>query len=518
VFPPPTNAPPLVSFRDIAIRSGERLLFPSTNWDIYLGEHWAIVGPNGSGKSLLAAALAGSVPVAQGTLTHRLAEGVVDAHDLGSRYARRGHVVLVSHAEERALATRHAGFHQARWNASVSEGGPSVDNLLTRHSVEAINPFEVLPEPGPEAEVAFEQRRREVIGLFRLSPLLNRRVKQLSHGETRKLLLARAVLRGPRLLVLDDPLGGLDVAFRPELGDILHQLARGGIALVMTTAREEEIPACITHLLHVDDCRIVAFRRHTVGAAKPSPDKQPARPLVPAASPSAEAIVELCAVTVRYGDAVILDNVSLTVRRGEHWALLGPNGAGKSTLLSLLLADNPQAYANDVCLFGRRRGSGESIWDIKARIGWVAPELLAHYPASWPCLDVVLSGLHASLGLFQDCAAEAIARSHKVLSALGLDNLAARPLQELSLGTQRLVLLARALVGNPELLILDEPCQGLDVCHAQRVTAAVTAVASTGRASIIYVTHHEEEIPACITGILRLEAGRVCEPHSFQSL
>jgi molybdate transport system ATP-binding protein len=503
VFRQQPKSLPLVSFCDAAIRSGERLLFPGTTWEIYPGEHWAIVGPNGSGKSLLAAALAGRVPVAQGTLTHRLEEGVVDAHELGARYARRSHVVLVSHSEERALAAGHAEFHQARWNASVAAAGASVDDLLTRHSVEAINPFEVLPEP--EDASAFERRRQEVIGLFQLLPLLQRRVKQLSHGETRKLLLARAVLRGPRLLVLDDPFGGLDVDFRAELSAILDRLARGGTALVMTAAREDEIPAHFTHLLRVDQCRVVAKERATQGVAAGNQHRPVAHPLAPATSTNTEAIVELRAVTVRYGEAIILDRVNLTVRRGEQWALLGPNGAGKSTLLSLLLGDNPQAYANHVCLFGRQRGSGESIWDIKARVGWVAPELLAHYPPSWPCLDVVLSGFHASMGLFRDCTREEIERGRQVLSNLGLENATDRSLQELSLGAQRLVLLARALVANPELLILDEPCQGLDTSHTQRVTSAVDRVAGEGRASVLYVTHHEEEIPACITHVLRLE-------------
>ena len=508
MFAQKPSSPPLVSFRDAAIRAGARLVFLGTTWDIYPGEHWAIVGPNGSGKSLLAAALAGRVPVAQGTLTHRLDEGLVDAHELGARYTRRSHVVLVSYAEERALAARHAEFHQARWNASVAAGGASVEDLLTRHSVEAINPFEVLPEP--EDAMPFERRRQEVLGLFRLSPLLHRRVKQLSHGETRKLLLARAVLRGPRLLVLDDPFGGLDVDFRAELGTILDQLARGGTTLVMTTAREDEIPTCITHLLRVDDCKVVASEQSLLGAEEGSPQRRGT--IASAATPGeAEVIVELRSVTVRYGDAIILDRVNLTVRKGEHWALLGPNGAGKSTLLSLLLADNPQAYANHVCLFGRQRGSGESIWDIKARMGWVAPELLAHYPPSWPCLDAVLSGFHASMGLFRDCTAEEIERGRQILSALGLEREAAQPLLALSQGAQRLVLLARAMVAEPELLILDEPCQGLDARHAQRVTAAVDRVASEGRASVIYVTHHEEEIPACITHVLRLAVGRGCE-------
>jgi molybdate transport system ATP-binding protein len=221
-------------------------------------------------------------------------------------------------------------------------------------------------------------------------------------------------------------------------------------------------------------------------------------------------MVEMRSVTVRYGETTILDRVDFTLRKGEHWALLGRNGAGKSTLLSLLLADNPQAYANQVWLFGRQRGSGESIWDIKARTGWVAPELLAHYPPSWRCIDVVLSGFHASLGLYQDCTAQETKRGRQVLATLGLETSADQPLLELSQGLQRLVLLARALVANPELLVLDEPCQGLDAIHTQRVTSAVNRVASEGRASVIYVTHHEEELPACITHVLRLENGRSC--------
>jgi molybdate transport system ATP-binding protein len=503
------NRTPLVSFRDAAVRSGERLLFAGTTWDIYPGENWAIVGPNGSGKSLLAAALAGKVPVAQGTLTHRLAEGMVDAHDLGARHSRRSHVVLVSHAEERALAARYAGFHQARWNASEAEGGPRVDDLLTRHSVEAINPFEILPEP--EHADAFENRRTRFIDLFGFSSLLQRRVKQLSHGETRKLLLARAMLRGPRLLVLDDPFGGLDIDFRRELRGILALLARDGTALVMTAARDEEIPPCMTHVLRVDDCRIVAKEPIHAGVDVAGQHQAKASPtfLSPVAPPgTGEVIVEMLAVTVRYGESTILDRVNLTVRKGEHWALLGPNGAGKSTLLSLLLADNPQGYANHVRLFGQQRGSGESIWDIKARIGWVAPELLAHYPPIWRCVDVVLSGFHSSLGRYREPTAQETGRSHQVLTVLGLGDLADRPLLDLSQGQQRLVLLARALVADPELLVLDEPCQGLDAIQAQRVMAAVDRVASGGRASVIYVTHHEEEIPACVTHVLRLEAGR----------
>lgn len=503
-------AAPLVSFHDVAIRSGERLLFAGTNWDILPGEHWAVVGPNGSGKSLLASALAGQVPVVQGTLTHRLSEGVLEAHELGATHARRNQVVLVSLADQRGLLSRHAGYHQARWNASDADSGPTVESLLTRHSVEAFNPFEVLPEQTDGA--AFESRRQRAIQLLGLSSLVRRRVKQLSNGEARKLILARALVRGPRLLVLDDPMGGLDQISRADLAAIVDEVARGGTTVVLVTARIDEIPSCITHVLEVDDFHVVRALPRTGKASAFNQDPVavvPPRPIETSTKNTGEVLIEMKAVTVRYGEAVILDRVDFTLRRGEHWALLGPNGAGKSTLLSLILADNPQAYANHVRLFGTQRGTGESIWDIKARIGWVAPELLLHYPPNWRCLDVVCSGFFASVGLFRACDREQTARGRAVLARLGLEGESEQQLANLSHGNQRLVLLGRALVASPELLILDEPSQGLDARHTRLVNDAVDQVGRENHASIIYVTHHEDEIPSCVTRILRLAAGQV---------
>lgn len=506
----PGAAAPLVSFRDVAIRAGDRLLFCGTNWDIRSGEHWAIVGPNGAGKSLLAAALAGQVPVGHGSLTLQLAEGMLEVHDLGATHARRNQVVLVSLADQRGLLSRHAGYHQARWNASDAENGPTVESLLTRHSVEAINPFEVLPEQTEAA--AFESRRQRAIALFGLSSLLQRRMKQLSNGETRKLILARAVVRGPRLLVLDDPMGGLDRTSRQDLAVLVDELARDGTTIVLATAREDEMPSCITHLLRVDGFRVIGedTRARRLTAVEPERPSPPPAPRGTGAEFSTEQpLIDMKSVTVRYGEEVILDRIDFSLRRGEHVALLGPNGAGKSTLLSLILADNPQAYANHVRLFGRQRGTGESIWDIKARIGWVAPELLLHYPPDWSCLDVVCSGFFASVGLYRECSTLETTRARAVLAMLGLESHRRQRLAELSHGNQRLVLLGRAIVATPELLILDEPCQGLDASHTRMVNDAVDRAGRESHASIIYVTHHENEIPSCVTRILRLKSGRV---------
>lgn len=493
----------LVSLHKIAFRSADRLYFADTDWTIHAGETWVVLGPNGSGKSLLAAGLAGLVPAARGSIIYRIGDEELAAHDLYSTHARRRHVLLVSLAEQQALATKLAGYHQARWNSSEAEGGPTVDALLSHHSIFAINPYEVLPPL--TANDGFAQRRRRAVELLRLETLLPRKVKQLSNGETRRLLLARALAAGPKLLILDDPFAGLDTDGREQLHDVLGAIA-ADTTVVLATARPGDIPACATHVLEIGDGRVLACR-----AADGYRGKQGRACLsVPVAPPATgELLVEMKSVTIRYGEAVILDHVDFCLRRGEHCALLGPNGAGKSTLLSLLLADNPQAYANDIRLFGRARGSGESIWDIKARIGWVAPELLLHYPQGWSALDVVVSGFFSSLGLFAERGAEQENKARQVLGWLGLGFVVDRPLRELSHGTQRLVLLARALVNEPDLLVLDEACQGLDPAHTTQVNATVDRIARETRTSTLYVTHYESELPSCTTRVLRLKDGRV---------
>jgi molybdate transport system ATP-binding protein len=214
-------------------------------------------------------------------------------------------------------------------------------------------------------------------------------------------------------------------------------------------------------------------------------------------------------VSVSYNGSKVLQQVSWTVREGEQWALLGPNGAGKTTLLSLILADNPQAYVNDITLFGRRRGSGESIWEIKQYIGWVAPELQLYYPRGATCLDVVCSGFFDSVGLYRQCSTYQRQVAMSWMQRMGLSERADTALEQVSEGEQRLALIARALVKGPALLVLDEPCQGLDASNRDRVLHAIDWVGSRPDTSMIYVTHRADELPHSITHVLRLNEGRV---------
>ena len=214
--------------------------------------------------------------------------------------------------------------------------------------------------------------------------------------------------------------------------------------------------------------------------------------------------VELRDCNVKYGDNVILHNVSWTVKAGDKWALLGENGSGKSTLLSLVYADNPQGYRNDITLFDHRRGTGESIWDIKRRIGYISPEMHLYFNDAADVLTVVASGFFDNVGCFRRPSEEQKAVAMKWLEAFGMEHLAGRRFPTLSSGEQRLVLIARTLLKNAPLLILDEPLHGLDVKKKELVAQAIERISAQPGMSLVYVTHYDNEIPACVTKVKRL--------------
>jgi molybdate transport system ATP-binding protein len=211
--------------------------------------------------------------------------------------------------------------------------------------------------------------------------------------------------------------------------------------------------------------------------------------------------------TIKYGEATILNHIHWEVRKGERWNVSGPNGAGKSTLLSLITADNPQAYANEIWLFDRRRGTGETIWDIKRKIGFVSPELHLYFDTGANCFDVIASGLFDTIGLFRPLTAQQEETTLLWMQLLSLQELRTRRLAQLSTGQQRMVLLARALIKNPPMLILDEPSQGLDEEQTAYFRSLVTALCEAFDKTLIYVSHYRQELPACIDKFLQLEKG-----------
>ncbi|RYY21712.1 MAG: ATP-binding cassette domain-containing protein, partial [Sphingobacteriaceae bacterium] len=219
-------------------------------------------------------------------------------------------------------------------------------------------------------------------------------------------------------------------------------------------------------------------------------------------------IISMENVNIRYGEKQVLNNINWKVLPGERWALLGPNGAGKSTLLSLINGDNPQAYANQIVLFDRARGSGESIWDIKKKIGFVSPELYQYFPAESSCLQVIESGFYDTLGLFRPSHPHKSGLALRWMKLLNIDSSARKLLKNVTASTQRLVLLARALVKNPPLLIFDEPCQGLDEQQQQHFKHLLELICRNSNVTLIYVTHYQQEIPEMVNQVLQLKEGK----------
>ena len=327
---------------------------------------------------------------------------------------------------------------------------------------------------------------------------------------------------------MDNPFIGLDAETRTQLDELLTELSHiEGLQIILVLSMLDQVPAFITHVLpmiggkampkitresylHHYEQRDRMHREKEEIVYKELQQKIEALPIISPSlhssiAPSPEEVVRLNKVSIRYENRTILKALDWTVKRGEKWALSGANGSGKSTLLSLICADNPQSYACDISLFGRKRGTGESIWDIKKHIGYVSPEMHRAYLKNLPSVEIVASGLHDTIGLYVKPKPEQFAICRWWMDIFGVGHLMDRPFLRLSSGEQRLVLLARAFVKDPELLILDEPLHGLDTYNRRCVKRIIEAFCHRPDKTMIMVTHYAEELPSTITHHLHLE-------------
>jgi molybdate transport system ATP-binding protein len=518
----------LISLEDITLQIGGKNFFQHTSWEIQKHENWAIIGSTGSGKSLLAKAIAKRCSITHGQIQYFL-----EAEDPGKSrpYPYPDEVLVFSSEEHRNFMKPYAAYHQARWQSFEGEDVPTVREILL--------PDWANEKPGgpneadSEALVSLRRRLEEIAGSLKIEQLLDRKILHLSHGESRKALVARLLLRSPSLLILDDPYTGLDRQSRAALAETIHTIIASGTQQILYIGtRFEDIPSGIdkflivkNHAIDFQGGREEALHRLKKTAPQallpaetaPLPPQQAFQEALDSYTRSIEALVDwgrepvvrMENVRIRYGSVHVLKGIDWTVLAGERWALLGPNGAGKTTLLSLILADNPQAYANDIFLFGKKRGSGESIWEIKNLIGWVSPELHIHSPRSASCEDIVCSGFFDSVGLYQQPSHVQKMVAGRWMAAFGLAGMERELYSSLSSGQQRLVLLARALVKNPPLLVLDEPCQGLDEPNRDTFLRLLNQLCYMAPVTMIFVSHYQDEIPEAVTHRMVLDAGLV---------
>jgi molybdate transport system ATP-binding protein len=470
-----------LTLEGVMVQLGGVKLLDGLDWTIRQCEQWAVVGPSGSGKTVLAHTLLGR-------------------HFAVGRIFPEGRRITIVEQQHRFRGRPGATdlYYQQRFNSADADATITVAEELTAAGVSV--------EPDGEW-----------LNSLYVRMLLPKPLIQLSNGENKRVQLAIALLEKPDLLILDNPFLGLDVQGRAVLHTIIDELAAGGMQILLITG-EREIPACITHIGRLDRGRWsfkgprAEFRpaepRHTIRL-----DATILAQLQGTGNDAANypVVIGMREVTIRYGDATILNNIDWEVRKGECWSVNGPNGAGKSTLLSLITADNPQAYANQIWLFGRRRGTGETIWEIKQKIGFVSPELHLYFNSGASCFEVVASGLFDTIGLFRSLTPEQEATVLLWMKLLSLQDLRMRRLQQLSAGQQRMVLLARALIKNPPMLILDEPCQGLDDEQTAYFRELIAELCEAFGKTLIYVSHYREELPRCIDNYLRLEQGKRVE-------
>lgn len=377
-------------------------------------------------------------------------------------------------------------YLQLRWNQhDIDQETPTVGELLQRA-------YLLAGEDNAERQALQKQLYR----LFHMETLLDKYIITLSSGELRKFQLTKTLFANPRLLIMDNPFIGLDAETRNQLKELLKMISREReMEIMLVLSKTDDIPDFVDEVIEMDKVynqvpdHVLSEEKRQAVLALPYHDNDY----------DCHHVVDMHHVTIRYGERIILKDIDWTVTNGERWALSGQNGSGKSTLLSLVCADNPQSYACDITLFDRPRGSGESIWDIKKHIGYVSPEMHRSYKRNLPAIRIVASGLMDSIGLYAVPNKQDYEKCHWWLDIFGIGELANRPFLQLSSGEQRLVLLTRAFVKDPQLLILDEPLHGLDLWNRRLVKDLIETFCQRRGKTLIMVTHYEEDLPTVIT-------------------
>ena len=438
-------------------------------WQVASDQHWLLLGGNGAGKSALTAVLLDQAKISQGT--------------------------------------RHCDFERIEMVSSQRQKQLIEAELLTDQD----DIIDGKTQPKLVSELIYQQASanfdeqlcQQLITGFAFEPLLKQRLRALSTGETRKLMLIKALSNRPQLIVLDEPFDGLDVESTELLNTILAELSNS-MSMLFVLNRLAEIPAFISHygyvsagklqyqlaspvekqlndlfkLLHLEQTDLTIPRKDVEHSAPEFHDAE---------------LVRLQNASVSYSGKVIFSQLNWTIKARQHWQLSGKNGSGKTCLLNLITGDNPQCYNNNIKVFGFQRGSGESIWQIKQYIGYISNALHMDYRVSISALNTIISGFYDSIGLYQQPTQRQLDIAMQWLALLGLSELKNTPFTQLSYGDQRMLLIARAMVKHPALLILDEPCLGLDEANRQRVLLLIEKICAAGSSTVIYVNHHAKD-------------------------
>lgn len=515
-----------ISINECRIESARGTLLENVSWKMRSKEAWLVVGANGSGKANFLNALAGDgarfVPNKDGAFFSNVFENSAEIISLEKAAA----LIEEERANDESEYVEGGVDHGRTARVFLCEG------ILGKKIRRQTNGEFEIPETGARLENFPE------VKLCGIENILDRGLKYLSTGEIRRTYLCRALLGKKRLLILSDPFAGLDAQSRKILLDFFDGIATRQLKnsfeddgafprIILSMERFNEIPESINCVLEFSKNAISfcgsrrEYEEILSQRQKENSDfreknkiefKQTVQNLVAENSAenfsdekfsAEEILVEMRGVNVGWGEHRVLRDLNWTLRRGEHWLIRGPNGSGKTTFLELITGDNMQVFCNDVKIFGARRGSGETIWDIKKRLGIVSYRLHVEYRmVGQNLLGVIVSGFHDSIGLYKTASDVEITAAKKWLALGGFSGRENEQFSNLSYGEQRAILILRASVKSPEILILDEPCHGLDENFRQKILDLLETIAESGTTTLLHVTHDPSEALACEKNIL----------------
>lgn len=473
----------LLEMRDVHVDYYGARLLRGIDWELRQGENWAILGPNGAGKTSLLRLAAGELWPHFDNGGRRVYH--LDGESTESPIDARRHISFL-------CAEHQEKYHRHRWDM------PARDVVLT--GLTRTVWFQGRPGPGQRDTVD------AIIAEHGLEEIADQPFLTLSTGQARRVLLARALAGRPRILLLDEYLNGLDAPSRAAISRIIHEAAAAGATLVMTSHRPEEFSAVLTHYARMEEGRFAETGRWKGAPGKTRPVRavKPGRRPTPNGAGTPLVEVEDCNVVI--AGTRILRGVSWRLRAGENWAVVGANGSGKSTFLDLVSGARPPYLGGHVRWEGREEGVTAA--ERHRLMGIVSPAVQAVYHADVPAEEVVLSGFHGSTGIHGTLDASKRERAWELMGEFGLEGLAGKPFGSLSYGERRRLLLARALVHRPRILLLDEPCDGLDAAARAAFLSAMEGAAAEGVA-VVYTTHHPSEMLPRTNRIARIGEGRL---------
>ncbi|MCS6774100.1 MAG: ATP-binding cassette domain-containing protein [Thermoflexales bacterium] len=462
-------------------------------WALHRGENWAVLGPNGAGKSTFLRLLRGEVwpaPVNGGERLYYF-DGRPTRSPIG--VARR--MALVSAEQQQRYLRVHGRKYGDDFTPRMTAAQIVFTGLLGSEVVLH------MPSPAERAQV------RAALAQVGMAHRADDPFDTLSQGQFRRVLIARALVSKPEVLILDEVGVGLDAKTRRELLDVIQQLAEQGTQILMTTHRRDELIPAVTNVLELKDGHITRIARRApqpTSASRREDSWQPVERNSKLSQPFVVRLTNVSAAADPHG-ALVLHGITWQINEGEHWALLGDNGVGKSTLLRVILGELQPARGGQIERFNG--ADIRSAWAIKQRIGYVSCDLQARYAVDLTAEQVIASGFFASIGWLQPLTKAQRARVAEVIEQFNLQPLAKRSILHLSYGQARRVLLARAIVNKPRLLILDEALDGLDPATRAEFIERLLGLAQT--TTLLIATHHEEDLPPCITHRAIMRAGRI---------